>query len=253
MPVSVRLSEMLKLGRLIKPKKEVITLQLEEFIIKEKMWQDPVEVKLCVDTEKFASGGFRDAFIAVAISGMRPGKYVLKQYKQDTIGSIIELFGSTQLHTRKSVQMNALARNFAKAVEQEKPEEFGDTFAYSKVYFAKYNDEYVTLEQYIDGLFCKFVNNNGDILPSTVSEPEVGLKAECYCHYTYVKSGEQLMVLDIQGVNYTLCDPEIASTNLQDTTDQSILFCSGNLSSQAIENFLTFHACNKYCELLKLK
>jgi hypothetical protein len=137
-------------------------------------------------------------------------------------------------------------------MEQEKPEEFGNTFVYTKVYYAKYRDEYVTLEDYIDGRFCKYVNNNGDILPLHTSKLDVGLKAQCYCHYTYVKSGKQLMVLDIQGVNYQLCDPEISSTNLKDTADQDILFCCGNLYTQAIENFLAFHDCNKYCELLKL-
>ena len=72
---------------------------------------------------------------------------------------------SAEIHTRKAVQMNALARNFAQFMEQEKPEEFGNTFVYTNVYFAQYCDEYVTLEDYIIGEFCKYVNNNGDILP----------------------------------------------------------------------------------------
>ncbi len=169
--------------------------------------------------------------------------YILKRYKQDTISSIIELFKFAEIHTRKAVQMNALVRNFAQLMEQEKPEEFGNTFVYTKVYYAKYHDEYVTLEDYTDGRFCKYVNNNGDILPLHTSKLDVGLKAQ---------SGKQLMVLDIQGVNYQLCDPEISSTNLKDTADQDILFCCGNLSTQTIEHFLAFHDCNKYCELLKL-
>ncbi len=251
-PASVPLSQMLNIGKFIKPNKEVITLLLEQFEIKEKMWKDPMDVKISVNTEKFVSGGFRDAFEAEVISGIRPGKYVLKRYKQDTISSIIELFKSAEIHTRKAVQLNALPRNFAQLMEQEKPEEFGNTFVYTKVYYAKYRDEYVTLEDYIDGRFYKYVNNNGDILPLHTSKLDVGLKAQCYCHYTYVKSKKQLMVLDIQGVNYQLCDPEISSTNLKDTADQDILFCCGNLSTQAIENFLAFHDCNKYCELLKL-
>ncbi|XP_028414878.1 transient receptor potential cation channel subfamily M member 6-like [Dendronephthya gigantea] len=241
---------MLKLGRVIKPKKEVITLQIEEFLLKDKMWQDPVEVKLSVETEKFACGGFRDAFIAEAISGISPRKYVLKRYKGETVNSIIELFESTEIHTRKSVQMNALAQNFAKALVQEKPEDFGDSFNYIKVYFAKHNDDCVTLEPYLDGPFRKFVNNNGDIIP--LDDEEASLKAQCFCHYTYVKSGKQLMVLDIQGVGYNLCDPEIASTNLKDVDNERILFCSGNLSLQAIETFLIFHSCNKYCKLLDI-
>ena len=122
-----------------------------------------MEVKISVNTEKFASGGFRDAFEAETISGIRPGKYVLKRYKQNTIAPIIELSMSAEIHTSKAVQMNDLARNFAQFMAQEKPEEFGNAFLYTKVYFAKYCDEYVTLENYIDGEFCKYVKNNGEI------------------------------------------------------------------------------------------
>ncbi|XP_028418714.1 eukaryotic elongation factor 2 kinase-like [Dendronephthya gigantea] len=147
--------------------------------------------------------------------------------------------------------MNALAQNFAKALVQEKPEAFGDSFNYIKVYFAKHNDDCVTLESYLDGPFHKFVNNN-DIIPLDANDEEASLKAQCFCHYTYVKSGKQRTVTDIQGVGYNLCDPEIASTNQKDVDNESILFCSGNLSLQAKDTFLIFHSCNKYCKLLDI-
>ncbi len=38
------------------------------------------------------------------------------------------------------------------------------------------------------------------------------------------------MILDIQGVGYNLCDPEIASSNLTDGENEVILFWYGNLS-----------------------
>ena len=80
---------------------------------------------------------------------------------------------------------------------------------------------------------------------------EVVLKAEMFCHYTYVKSQNQLTVLDILGAEDSLCDPEIASCQLVDE-DENILFCNGNLSSQAIDMFLSKHVCNKFCKLLNL-
>ena len=45
---------------------------------------------------------------------------------------------------------------------------------------------------------------------------ELSMKAETFSHYSYKKSNTQLMVLDIQGVGYTLCDPEIAPTTHMD-------------------------------------
>ena len=50
-PASVPLSQMLNIGKLIKPKEETITLLLKQFEIKEKMWKDPMEVKMSVHTE----------------------------------------------------------------------------------------------------------------------------------------------------------------------------------------------------------
>ena len=84
--------------------------------------------------------------------------------------------------------MNSLTRNIAKNLELEKPQEFGDTFSYMKVYFGKLNGECVTVEIFLDGTirFSNYVNNTGDIYRDG---SEVSLKAEIFVHYTYVKSG----------------------------------------------------------------
>ena len=80
--------------------------------------------------------------------------------------------------------MNTLVRNVAKMLEVENPEIFGDTFTYTKVYFAKLQWEFVTVENFPDGTdtFCKYINNTGDVLLNSGSE--VGLKTESYVHYT---------------------------------------------------------------------
>lgn len=59
------------------------------------------------------------------------------------------------------------------------------------------------------------------------------------------------MAVNMQGISYLLCDPEIASSTLM-AWDDTILFCSGNSSPTAREAFLSKHTCNKYCLLLKL-
>ena len=60
------------------------------------------------------------------------------------------------------------------------------------------------------------------------------------------------MVTDIQGVDYTLCDPEVASSELKDPDDNSFRFCTGKLSFQAIDKFLSSQVCNNYCNMLQL-
>ncbi len=70
-------------------------------------------------------------------------------------------------------------------------------------------------------------------------------KAECFVNFTHEKSEHELMVVDIQGIEYQLCDPEVATTTLRKNGE--FLFCAGNLSEYAITNFKEQHECNEYC------
>ena len=251
-PKSVPLSSLLQLGKLIPPvcDQEIMELYLEEFSIEKRQWLMPFPVKVSVSKSHFASGAFRNAFDAQVISGLK-GRYVLKRYKPDQIKAIEELFGSVDDHTRKSVQMHSLARYYLMLLEKQSSTlaGYGDTFRYSKVYLARNGGELVTLELYLEGEFIKYINNDGNIV---VRGSEVASKAEVFAHFTYVKSQKAIMVLDIQGTGYSLCDPEIASTKLLDQDSHTILFCCGNLSTQAIEQFFAEHKCGKHCALLGL-
>ncbi|KXJ09517.1 Eukaryotic elongation factor 2 kinase [Exaiptasia diaphana] len=224
-PASVPLSSLLNIGKLIVPRNDIVTVVVEEFNLQEKAWLPPLEVKVSLENEPFSSGSFRDAYRASVISGL-PGKekYVLKKFKKDQINGIEQLFDTIEAHTRKMVQMNALARNLALKMSLNVPKEFGDTFTYNKVYFGKLNGEEVTLERYLEGKFVKHINNTGDIYTSLGDE--LGMKCEAFVHYTYQSTDRQLMVVDIQGVGLDLCDPEIASHTLKDDKDNSIFFCT---------------------------
>ena len=246
---SVPLSAMLKVGKLIQPTAEIVSVQLEEFDLGEKSWRQPFETRLSLSKQKFASGSFRDAYHATALSELSSGKYVLKKFKEDQVQEIERLFSSMEIHTRKMVQMNSLARNFAQKLATEAPVEYGSHLSYNKVYFGKLYGQCVTVECYMDGTFKKHVNNTGDVCGDG---SEISSKGKTFSHYTYAKSGKKLMVLDIQGVEYSLCDPEIATSELLDNSDNSIFFCCGNLSSQAIDKFKKEHTCNRFCDLLGL-
>ncbi|XP_028419153.1 alpha-protein kinase 1-like [Dendronephthya gigantea] len=250
---SMSLSQMLKLGKVIVPDIDVVTLRLEEFCILRMEWLEPFEVSLSMEKKPFANGAFRAAYLAKSIAGLPKGKYVIKKYLEEEKKAIEALFGSVELHTRKSVQLNALARNFAQSMASEvQASEFGETFVYGKVYYSSLNGEPVTLETHLAGVFEKFVNNTGELCVEYADANELSLKAETFVHYTFQKSNQQLIVTDIQGVNFSLCDPEIATAELEDPEDKAIRFCSGNLSDAAIKTFFQCHKCNRYCEMLKL-
>ena len=105
------------------------------------------------------------------------------------------------------------------------------------------------------GDFQKYINNNGSIC---LNDLDITEKAETFVHYTYEKSNNRLMITDLQGVGYQLCDSESAThTIVEVKSDKSkmlveYLFCAGNLSTTAFENFEREHICNKYCTKLEL-
>lgn len=58
------------------------------------------------------------------------------------------------------------------------------------------------MEEFIDGTFVKYINNNGQ---SCVDEEDlIGRKAACFSRFTYEQSKGKLIVLDIQGSNQSL-------------------------------------------------
>lgn len=101
---SVPLSAMLKVGKLIQPTVDIVSVQLEEFNLGEQSWRQPFESRFSLSKQKFASGSFRDAYHATPLSELSPGKYVLKKFKENQVQEIERLFSSMESHTRKMVR-----------------------------------------------------------------------------------------------------------------------------------------------------
>ena len=153
--------------------------------------------------------------------------------------------------------MHTVARNVAQRLRKHAPEAFGQTFQYNKVFFSLLDGEPITIEEYIDGQFVKYVNNDGftAVLPDDCSEEVKSIyqKAGALVHFSFQVSDGKFMVSDIQGSSYNLYDPEIVTAELTDECDGEFLFCAGNLADHAITNFKVDHKCNKFCKLLKLE
>ena len=87
------LSAMLQICKRIQPTVEIVTVKLEEFKFAEKSRGQPFEeVTLYLSKEEFASGSFRDAYLAEPLTGISSGKYVLKKFKVDQLDEIKKLF-----------------------------------------------------------------------------------------------------------------------------------------------------------------
>ena len=246
---------MLKLGKVINEKSTKL-IDLYSFDIKQTAWsRNPLSVEFFVQKESLGKGGFREAFIATTDHPkFKKSKWVVKKYLPETLDIISKTGQTTEQHTKKVVQIHLLAKNVAEQLSQERKnnevlDNYGETLRYNQIYLGKVeHEEFVTVEQLVDGEFTKLVNNDGSIC-----EPcsELTEKAESLAHFSYCKSNNQLMVVDMQGSGYTLFDPEIASKEL--VYQGEYLFSTGNLTVAAISQFAEHHKCNNLCKYLGLE
>lgn len=73
---------------------------------------------------------------------------------------------------------------------------FGDILFYNKVMFGyiRNRDEYVIVEEFVSGMFDKYINNDGIICGGNKNVTE---KVECLVYYSYEKLKKEIMVVDI--------------------------------------------------------
>jgi len=101
--------------------------------------------------------------------------------------------------------------------------------------------KYFGSEPYIAGSYVKYNNNNG------WKSEEFAASAQAFSHFSWQFTYGSLMVVDLQGVNYVLTDPQIHTEG-----DGRGLFGEGNLGDRGIASFFASHVCNSVCASLKL-
>ncbi|KXJ04921.1 Eukaryotic elongation factor 2 kinase, partial [Exaiptasia diaphana] len=231
-PLSLSVTDMIKLGKLdggpgtSTQKFKHTVVNLYQFDLELMTWSKvPIIVEFKEEKEPFGSGGFRAAYIATTKHpNFKDSTWVIKRYLAKAKENIASTNQTTEQHTRKTVQMHYLARNFAsqleqKVMEQHADSDFGKVPRYRKIFYGEDdNKECVTVEEFISGKFIKYMNNNGDICVDKTDL--IGLKAECLSHFSYEKSNHKLMLVDVQGSGYNFFDPEIASDDLFDEKEE---------------------------------
>ena len=206
----------------------------------------------------FADCAFRKVYMAKCTTHPFQNKqWVKKTLNQSTITDLNDFEESSESLTRTPVQMNILAQHMAKSFQEPAEKgsisfHFGEIWHYNSIYFGKIGSiESVTIEEFIPRKFVQHINNDGSQCLILLGN-ECHDKANAFVHYTYQKSQRNLVVLDIQGVDYSLCDPEVVSKE-NNTDSEEHYFYFGNLSERAILNFTETHVCKRFCRALGLQ
>ena len=174
-PLSLSVADMIKLGKIGTTQGPISVVHLHTFDMDLLSWSKlPITVEFNEEKEPFAHGGFPKEIKAITKHPQFKGTtWVIKRYLPDAVKGINDIGQTVQEHTQKVVQMHLLARNFAcqleqKIVEKHAVDAFGKVSRYRKIYYGEDDKgEYVTVEEFIDGKFTKYLNNTGKIFLST--------------------------------------------------------------------------------------
>ena len=131
---------------------------------------------------------------------------VAKEYLPNSVDIINELGLALVKHAKKSVQMHVTAAHMAMKFGQVlRSAGVENHFRYIDCFLGMVIDgpqleQVITVEPKLDGVFTKYINNDGEIF--NVADLNKEDMAEALTHYSYELSNQQLLLVDVQGVGW---------------------------------------------------
>ncbi|KAH7943570.1 hypothetical protein HPB52_009226 [Rhipicephalus sanguineus] len=157
--------------------------------------------------------------------------YVAKRYLEPVDRSIY--FDDVRL------QMDA--KLWAEEFNRHNPPKKVDIFQVSIIEFVERpGSPLYHMEHFIEGSYIKYNSNSGFI-----SSQATRLTPHAFSHFTFERSGHELLVVDIQGVGDLYTDPQIHTAHGSEYGD-------GNLGVRGMALFFRSHTCNCVCTGLGL-
>ncbi len=161
----------------------------------------------------------------------------------------------------KNYQMDAQIQTIAKGLAKEfskHPQSLAAidfiSVSYYELLDRRDDDQfkYFAAEPYMTGSYVKYINNGGFVAhpASSVVPPqqeEVSKIAQAFSHFSWQHTSARLHVVDLQGVDNILTDPQIHSKQ------GGGMLGKGDIGHWGSAMFFRTHICNDYCRALALR